>query len=116
MRYLAAYMLCQLGGKEHPSAGDIKNVLSAVGIEHEDSRLDLLLKEVAGKETAKLIEEGRSKMASVPMGGGTGVAAAPAATAAPAAAEAPAATKAPAKEETKEESESDADMGLGLFD
>ncbi|VDP96122.1 unnamed protein product [Echinostoma caproni] len=115
MRYLAAYMLCQLGGKEHPTAADIKSVLSSVGIEHEDSRLDL---ELSGKETAKLIDEGRSKMASVPMGGG-GVAAAPAAaTAAPGApAEAPAAAKAaPAKEEKKEESESDADMGFGLFD
>ncbi|KAA0190627.1 Ribosomal protein large P2 [Fasciolopsis buskii] len=120
MRYLAAYMLCQLGGKEHPTAADIRNVLSSVGIEHEDSRLDLLLKEVSGKETAKLIEEGRCKMASVNMGGGVaggGAVAASTTVESATTKEAPAAAKAPAKEEKKEESEdSDADLGLGLFD
>ncbi|GAA53073.1 large subunit ribosomal protein LP2 [Clonorchis sinensis] len=39
MRYLAAYMLCQLGGKERPTAADIQNILSSVGIEHESDRI-----------------------------------------------------------------------------
>ncbi|KAF6773796.1 hypothetical protein AHF37_06555 [Paragonimus kellicotti] len=117
MRYLAAYMLCQLGGKERPTATDIENVLSSVGIEHDSARLKQLLDELSGKDVTKLIAEGHSKMASVPMGGGApaapaAVAAAPAAAAA-ASAE-PAKKEAPKKEE--KESESDDDMGFGLFD
>ncbi|KAF8560949.1 hypothetical protein P879_05366 [Paragonimus westermani] len=128
MRYLAAYMLCQLGGKERPTATDIANVLSSVGIEHDSARLkqvcfthrfDILqlLDELSGKDVTKLIAEGHSKMASVPMGGGAptssaAVAAAPAAAAA--APTEPAKKEAPEKEE--KESESDDDMGFGLFD
>ncbi|KAF5398081.1 Ribosomal protein lateral stalk subunit P2 [Paragonimus heterotremus] len=116
MRYLAAYMLCQLGGKERPTATDIENILSSVGIEHDSARLKQLLDELSGKDVTKLIAEGYSKMASVPMGGGapaaTTVAAAP--TAAAAAPTEPAKKEAPKKEE--KESESDDDMGFGLFD
>ncbi|KAG5445033.1 60s acidic ribosomal protein P2 [Clonorchis sinensis] len=118
MRYLAAYMLCQLGGKERPTAADIQNILSSVGIEHESDRISKLLSELEGKDITKLIAEGRMKMASVPMGGGgapVAAAAAPAA-AAPGAPAPEAAKKEAPKEEKKEESESEDDMGFGLFD
>ncbi|KER32909.1 60s Acidic ribosomal protein [Opisthorchis viverrini] len=119
MRYLAAYMLCQLGGKERPTAADIQNVLSSVGIEHESERISKLLSELEGKDITKLIAEGRMKMASVPMGGGGAPAVATTAAPATAAAGAPAAEapkKEAPKEEKKEESESEDDMGFGLFD
>lgn len=46
----------------------------AVGAETEDAQIELLLKEVKGKDLAELIAAGREKLASVPSGGGGGVA------------------------------------------
>lgn len=65
MRYIAAYLLLQIGGNASPSAADIKKVLSAVGIEADDSRLDSLISELEGKSIDTLISEGSSKLASV---------------------------------------------------
>ncbi|CAK42920.1 60S acidic ribosomal protein P2 [Aspergillus awamori] len=110
MKYLAAYLLLALAGNNTPSAEDIKSVLSAVGIDAEEERLQKLLAELEGKDLQELISEGTQKLASVPSGGAGAAAAAPAAGGA-AAAEAPAEEK---KEEAAEES--DEDMGFGLFD
>ncbi|KAK2799008.1 60s acidic ribosomal protein P2 [Emmonsiellopsis sp. PD_5] len=110
MKHLAAYLLLGLGGNASPSAADVKSVLSAVGIDADDERLEKLIAELKGKDLAELIAEGTTKLASVPSGG---AGAAPAAGAA-AGGEAPAAAKEEEKEEEKEES--DEDMGFGLFD
>ncbi|TKA22300.1 60S acidic ribosomal protein P2 [Salinomyces thailandicus] len=112
MKHLAAYLLLGLGGNTSPSAEDIKQVLSSVGIEAEQSRVDSLLKELEGKDINELIKEGTEKLASVPSGGA--VAAAPAA--APAAGGAAPAADAPAAKKEEEKEESDEDMGFGLFD
>ncbi|KAJ1021259.1 hypothetical protein NDA18_005500 [Ustilago nuda] len=111
MKHIAAYLLLTLGGKENPSAADIKSLLETVGIEAESERLDKLIEELNGKDMNTLIAEGQEKLASVPAGGATPAAAA--GGAAPAAGGA-----APAAEEKKEEEkeESDDDMGFGLFD
>ncbi|KAN0130868.1 60s Acidic ribosomal domain containing protein [Lactarius tabidus] len=110
MRYLAAYLLLQIAGNESPTAKDIRKVISSVGIECDDDRLETLLSEIQGKDINTLIAEGSNKLASVPSGGGA-VAAAPSSGggAAPAAE-----TKEEEKKEEKEES--DDDMGFGLFD
>lgn len=50
MKHLAAYLLLGLAGNSDPSADDIKGVLSAVGIEADDDRLDSLLGELKGKD------------------------------------------------------------------
>ena len=50
MRHLAAYLLLQIGGNASPSAADVKKVLSAVGIEAEDERLDKLISELKDKD------------------------------------------------------------------
>ncbi|CAE6447178.1 unnamed protein product [Rhizoctonia solani] len=112
MRYIAAYLLLQIGGNSSPSADDIKKVLSAGGVDVDEDRLSKLLSELEGKDVNALISEGSSKLASVPSGGA--VASGGAAPAA-AAGGAPAEEK---KEEKKEEEkeESDDDMGFGLFD
>lgn len=85
MRYLAAYLLLQIGGNASPSAADIKKVLGAVGIESDDARLDTLISELQDKSINdvnylhsyslasllicsyhyQLIAEGSSKLASV---------------------------------------------------
>merc|ERR1712156_500178 len=102
MRYVAAYLLCALGGNDSPSAKDLEKVLSSVGIEAEAAQIKKVIDELKGKNVEELIEAGSEKLASVPSGG-----------AAPAGGDAPAAEK---KEEKKEESEeSDDDMGFGLF-
>ena len=50
MKHLAAYLLLGLGGNSEPSADDVKGVLSAVGIEADDDRLESLLGELSGKD------------------------------------------------------------------
>ena len=50
MKHLAAYLLLGLGGNTSPSADDVKGVLSSVGIEADDERLDKLLSELEGKD------------------------------------------------------------------
>ena len=50
MKYLAAYLLLQLGGNSSPSASDIKSLLDVVGIEAEEDRLDKVIAEVGGKD------------------------------------------------------------------
>ena len=49
MKHLAAYLLLGLGGNTSPSAKDVKNVLSSVGIDADDERLDKLITELEGK-------------------------------------------------------------------
>jgi large subunit ribosomal protein LP2 len=112
MRYVAAYLLAVLGGKASPTADDVKAILASVGVETDAKALDIVIKELKGKDLEQLIAEGQKKLASMPSGGAAPVAAA--ASAAPAAA----ADKGGKgkKEEKKEESESDGDMGMGLFD
>ncbi|KAL9129760.1 MAG: hypothetical protein Q9217_001872 [Psora testacea] len=112
MKHLAAYLLLGLGGNTSPSADDVKGVLSSVGIDADEERLDKLISELEGKDLQELIAEGTNKLASVPSGGGGGGgAAAPAAGGAAPEAEA---EKEEKKEEEKEES--DEDMGFSLFD
>ncbi|XP_065333801.1 large ribosomal subunit protein P2-like [Cloeon dipterum] len=112
MRYVAAYLLAALGGKENPSAADIEKIFSSVGIEVDKEKLTKVISELKGKNLEEIIAQGQEKLSSMPAGGGGGAVAAPAG-AAPAAAE----KKEEKKEEKKAESEeSDDDMGFGLFD
>lgn len=111
MKYLAAYLLLNAGGNSSPSVADIKSVLSSVGIEAEDDRIETLLKEVDGKDISELIAAGNEKLASVPTGGAAAAAAGGAGAAAGGAAAAE-----EEEEPAKEEEESDEDMGMGLFD
>lgn len=85
MRYVAAYLLAVLGGKESPSNADIEKILSSVGIEADGTKLSKVVADLKGKSIEDLIKEGREKLSSMPVGGGAVAAAAPAAGAAPAA-------------------------------
>ncbi|KAL9102845.1 MAG: hypothetical protein Q9163_002060 [Psora crenata] len=115
MKHLAAYLLLGLGGNTSPSADDVKEVLSSVGIDADEDRLDKLISELKGKDLQELIAEGTSKLASVPSGGGGGGGGGGAA--APTTGGAAAEVQEDKKEEKEEEKEeSDEDMGFGLFD
>lgn len=87
MRYVAAYMLAVLGGKDAPSSGDIEKILSSVGIEADSERLNKVVGELKGKSIEELITKGRERLSSMPVSGGAAAAAAPAAAAAAPAAE-----------------------------
>lgn len=50
MKHLAAYLLLGLAGNTSPSAEDISEVLSSVGIESDNDRVSALLKELEGKD------------------------------------------------------------------
>merc|ERR1712226_1837313 len=104
MRYVAAYLLAQLGGNDAPDAAAIKAILGSVGVDADEEKMNKVISELSGKATADVLAEGKEKLASVPSGAG--------AAAAGGAEEAPAAE---AKKESSSEDE-DEDMGFGLFD
>lgn len=58
MRYVAAYLLASLSGKE-PSGEDVEKILSSVGIESDSEKLKIVLKELKGKNVDDLIESGK---------------------------------------------------------
>nr|BAH57243.1 AT2G27710 [Arabidopsis thaliana] len=97
MKVVAAYLLAVLSGKASPTSADIKTILGSVGAETEDSQIELLLKEVKGKDLAELIAAGREKLASVPSGGAS-------------------AAESKKEEKKEEKEESDDDMGFSLFE
>jgi large subunit ribosomal protein LP2 len=112
MKYVAAVLLAQIGGNTNPTASDVKGILSSVGIDIDEEKLNKVISELEGKDINEVIAEGREKLASVPSGAGVAAAGGGGAAAGAAADEAPAEE---AKKESSEE-ESDDDMGFGLFD
>ena len=109
MKYVSAYALAVLGGKDHPTVEDLEHILSAVGANYERAQAEALVKALAGKAVHEVIAAAQSKMGSLPSGGAALPAAASAAPAA--------GGKETKKEETKEEKkeEEEADVALDLF-
>ena len=85
MNVVASYLLLKLAGKD-PKAADISALIASAGGEADEAKVELLMKEMEGKDVEELLKEGKDKLKSVSMGGGGGGAAAPAAAAAGAAA------------------------------
>lgn len=50
MKHLAAFLLLALAGNATPSASDVKGVLSSVGIDADEERLQKLISELEGKD------------------------------------------------------------------
>ena len=50
MRYVAAYLLAVLGGNASPKAADIKAIISSVGIDADDEKLNKVIEELSGKK------------------------------------------------------------------
>lgn len=114
MRYVAAYFLVRLSGKQNVSAEDIKNVLSAGGVEVDETKLNKFITDLksSGKTVDELIAAGSSRMSA--LGGGSAPVAGGAAPAAAAAGGAAAAEEKPAAPESESEEE-EVEMG-GFFD
>ncbi|SOV73900.1 60S acidic ribosomal protein P2 [Plasmodium sp. gorilla clade G3] len=109
MKYVAAYLMCVLGGNENPSTKEVKNVLGAVNADVEDDVLNNFIDSLKGKSCHELITDGLKKLQNI----GGGVAAAPAGAAAVETADT---KKEDKKEEKKEEEEEEEDdLGFSLF-
>ena len=115
MKHVAAYLLAVLGGNKNPSEADVKKILASVNAGADDDAVAKVVSELQGKNVYDVIDSGASKLSAVPTGGSR---AAPSGGSAPAAGGAPAAAAAAAPEPAKPESssESEEDMGFGLFD
>ncbi|KAM3336970.1 60S acidic ribosomal protein P2-like [Capsicum galapagoense] len=114
MKVVATYLLAVLGGSTNPTAEDLKAILSSVGAEAEDSKIELLLSQVKGKDLTELIAAGREMLASVPSGGGGGGAGGVVVASGGAGAAVAEKKEEVKKVEEKEESE-DEDFNLDLF-
>lgn len=101
MKYIAAYLLAQAGGKAAPTKDDVKAILESVGATVDQSALDAIFAKLDGKDIKELIAEGQSKLSVV--GGG-------------AAAAAPAAAAEAASEEKKEDEEQEDATPLAMDD
>jgi large subunit ribosomal protein LP2 len=54
MKYLAAYLLLNAGGKANPSADEVKSILSSVGAEIDEERVSSLISALAEKDIAEV--------------------------------------------------------------
>ncbi|KAK6192802.1 hypothetical protein SNE40_004213 [Patella caerulea] len=65
MRYLAAYVLSVLGGKESPTEENIQTILGSVGVDCDSDRVSMVIKQLQGKNIEEIISKGQSLLASV---------------------------------------------------
>merc|ERR1711865_638949 len=72
LKYVAAYLMSALAGKESPSAADIKKILASVDAECDDDMAKTLADEFKGKTTHEVIAEGKKKLKKFGGGGGGG--------------------------------------------
>eukprot|EP00440_Ansanella_granifera_P071965 gb/GFBE01078097.1/.p1 GENE.gb/GFBE01078097.1/~~gb/GFBE01078097.1/.p1 ORF type:complete len:117 (+),score=59.65 gb/GFBE01078097.1/:1-351(+) len=72
MKYMGAYLMAVIGGKENPTAEDIKSILEAGGISFEDEMINRLVEKMDGKQAHELIAAGYGKFAACGGGGGGG--------------------------------------------
>lgn len=113
MRYIAAYLLSNIGGNSDPSEKDLKKILTSVGIEFKEEDSKKFLEEIKKHGSmSEVINKGLSKFASMPAVSGSAAPVA-AASAPVASAKGSDAKEAPKKVEKEE---SDEEMGFGLFD
>jgi|EP01083_Nonionella_stella_P094389 large subunit ribosomal protein LP2 len=72
MKHVAAYLLLVLGGNDSPSAADVTEALSSVGIEADSDSLNRFLADMEGKELSEVLESGKEMLAKFGGGGGGG--------------------------------------------
>ena len=62
MKYIAAYMLAKLGGKENPKVEDIKEIIESIGIEYEEEKAEEICSKLNHKDINEIINDGKSKL------------------------------------------------------
>lgn len=65
MKYIAAYLLAKLGGKDEPSVDDMKSIIESVGIEFDSEKANTIINKLKGKDLDEVINEGASKLSVV---------------------------------------------------
>ena len=65
MKYIAAYMLAKLGGKEEPAFEDIKRIIESVGIEIDENKINEFISKLRGKNINEIMKEGKSKLSII---------------------------------------------------
>jgi large subunit ribosomal protein LP2 len=104
MRYLAAYALLSLGGKEGVTAADVKTFLESSGVEVNEDKLAKVASAIDGKNIDELIKDGTAKMKTFSGSSGSGSGSASSGAAAAAGGK---------KEEKAEEKEESAEVDVG---
>merc|ERR1740139_333162 len=102
MKYVAAYALMALSGKQNISEADLKKFMTASGCEVNDESLTSVCSSLKGKELHQVINDGFKQISS--LGGGATTSGS---NAGPAKVE----VKAVVEEEVVEEEEEDMDLG-----
>mmetsp|Transcript_24660 Transcript_24660/g.39609 ORF Transcript_24660/g.39609 Transcript_24660/m.39609 type:complete len:115 (+) Transcript_24660:141-485(+) len=111
LKYVAAYLMSVLAGKENPTADDIKKILESVEAEFDEELAGNLVSELEGKTVHEVIAAGKEKLKGFGGGGGGGGAVAASGSGGGTAATAQ-------KEEKKEEAaveEEEEDVDFDLF-
>merc|ERR1711917_70249 len=62
MRYVAAYLLAQLGGNDAPDAAAIKAILGSVGVDADEEKMNKVISELSGKAIADVLAEGKENL------------------------------------------------------
>merc|ERR1719468_1311255 len=70
LKYVAAYLMSVLAGKESPTAADIKKIVESVDSEYDEEIANKLISELAGKTVHEVIAEGKEKLKGFGGGGG----------------------------------------------
>ena len=65
MKYLAAYALLVMGGKENPTYEDVAKMLKEVGVAVDKEQLISMMDKLADKDFNTLINEGQTKLANM---------------------------------------------------
>ena len=72
MKYLAAYTLLTLSGKENPSEDDLSKFLKSIDCEVNQDQLKACVTALSGKKLDELCNEGMTQLGSMNVGGGSG--------------------------------------------
>ena len=68
MKYIAAYMLAKLGGKDEPTIEDDKIIIEFFGIDFESAKANELISKLSGKNLNEIMDEGKSKLSVISNG------------------------------------------------
>merc|ERR1712039_1125807 len=72
MKYVAAYCLLALAGKQDVSEADLKKFMTAAGCDTEGDNLKSVCDALKGKQLHEVINAGFGKISSLSLGGGGG--------------------------------------------
>eukprot|EP00933_Yihiella_yeosuensis_P039680 TRINITY_DN337_c0_g1_i1.p1 TRINITY_DN337_c0_g1~~TRINITY_DN337_c0_g1_i1.p1 ORF type:complete len:111 (+),score=52.98 TRINITY_DN337_c0_g1_i1:82-414(+) len=75
MKYVSAYLMAVLAGKDSPTAADLKKILESVESEYDEELAKKLCSELDGKTVHEVVAEGKEKLKGFGGGGGGGAAA-----------------------------------------